>query len=94
MIAGKSSKEGKLKVTLDLDLWSIHHIEEVNEMFRAQFKITMTWKDSRLTYLNLQKNSYMNRVSHEEASDIWIPNVMFLNTESLFEFHVSLRGFP
>ena len=53
-------------------------------MFKVKFKLTMTWEDSRLNYINLKKDSYMNIVSQKQGHKIWLPRaVMFLNTEHL-----------
>ena len=87
--AKRSKLGGKSTVTLNVDLWSIN-IKEKKEMFKVKFKLTMTWEDSRLNYINLKKDSYMNIVSQKQGHKIWLPpHIMFLNTEHLDQTRVS-----
>ena len=58
-------------------------ISEVNEIFRVKFQLAMVWKDSRLTFLNLKKDNFLNVVSAVEAENIWTPVVIFRNTERM-----------
>ena len=77
-------------ISVDLDIWSILDISEIQQRFEVQFKMTMRWKDPRLTYSNLKKDYHMNIVSHEDSADIWFPVVVSLNTMHLDESLVSV----
>ena len=76
-------------IIIDVDIWSILGICEVKEIFEVQFKMTMTWRDPRLTYQNLKEDSFMNIVSPEEADGIWFLHVVSLNTKLLDKSLVS-----
>ena len=76
-------------IVIDVEIWSILGIYEVEEIFKVQFKMTMTWRDPRLIYQNLKNDSFMNIVSPEEADGIWFPHVVSLNTELLDKSLVS-----
>ena len=70
-------------ITLDLEIWTVLSISEVEELFSVKFKLTMTWVDSRLTFLNLKEDTSMNKVSPLEAEKIWYPVVLFINTRKM-----------
>ena len=66
-----------------MDIWAVISISEVNELFSVKFKMTMTWVDPRLTFLNLKKDTTMNMVSPIEAADMWYPVAVFINTRKM-----------
>ena len=77
----------KLNVDLKVELIRILKIEEVNNVFVTQFKLEIIWKDSRLEYWNLKEDGNMNTLTEKEKQEIWIPKLVFHNTESK---HVTL----
>ena len=92
-VAAQSSLDGKSVIIIDVDIWSILGVYEVEEIFEVQFKMSMTWRDPRLTYQNLKADSFMNIVSPEEADGIWFPQVVSLNTKLLDKSLVSGKYF-
>ena len=58
-------------------------ISEVDELFRVKFRLSTTWKDTRLTFVNLKKHASRNKVGMEEGLNIWYPTVEFVNTKSM-----------
>ena len=82
-VPAKSVDGVHTQVSLTIDIWSVLGIYEVEEKFRVKFSIAMTWKDSRLTFLNLKDDSDLNTVSLDEAQRIWLPIVVFENTEDM-----------
>ena len=48
---------------------------------QVQFYLHFTWFDSRLTYFNLREDTGLNELSPEEKQKIWIPVMVFDNTE-------------
>ena len=92
-VPAKSVDGVKSQVTLNIDIWSILGIHEVEEKFRVKFCITMTWKDSRLTFLNLKHDSDLNAVALNEAGKMWLPIVVFENTENMVLSIVSDMSF-
>ena len=73
-------KSNKLKVELKVDLIKILKIDEVNNVFTTQFKLDITWKDSRLKFWNLKIDQKMNILTEKEKWEIWIPKLVFHNT--------------
>ena len=50
------NKKEKLPVELSIDIKEIISINEVEQIINIQFKLEMTWFDSRLQYYNLKEN--------------------------------------
>ena len=46
-----------------------------------KFQIKEEWFDARLTYWNLKRNRYSNALSLEERNSIWLPILVFTNTD-------------
>ena len=42
----------------------------------------LTWRDSRLTYNNLKKNSNLNVLDEEEKFRLWTPDIRLDNTKN------------
>ena len=55
LFSAQSRNQDKMAIRLDLDIWAVISISEVDELFSVKFKVTMTWVDPRLTFLNLKK---------------------------------------
>lgn len=68
---------------MDLEIWAVQSISEVAELFSVKFKLTMSWIDLRLTFLNLKEDSSMNIVGPTQAAEIWYPIVVFINTRKM-----------
>ena len=50
-------------------------------MTSIQFALTLEWYDYRLTYYNLKKTKSSNTLAADEMEKIWIPFVVFENTQ-------------
>ena len=72
-----------MAITLDLEIWAVLSISEVAELFSVKFKLSMSWIDPRLTFLNLKEDTSMNIVAPIEATKIWYPVVVFINTRKM-----------
>ena len=75
--------EGKiLQVELSSEVWVILNIEEVAQYIKLQFQVSLKWFDSRLEYYNLKDDENLNSLLYEEKQKLWVPNIVFHNTES------------
>ncbi len=45
-----------------------------------QLSITLSWKDRRLIYNNLNLDTNLNSLTMDEKELIWIPSLTFVNT--------------
>ena len=68
-------------VEISLVLLKVVAIEEEDHSIELQFQITLEWKENRATYHNLKRKSYMNAFSLEDINKLWLPLVVYTNTD-------------
>ena len=76
-------QEKKLNIEISIDLLSIFNIDEINMKFHCKLRLTMKWRDSRLTFVNLMEKG--NILSLDNIASIWIPILEFDNSEDTDE---------
>ena len=69
------------KVKVSLTLFKVVAIEEEDHSIQLQFQINLEWKENRATYYNLKSESYFNALSQDEINSLWLPLVVYLNTD-------------
>jgi hypothetical protein len=69
-------------VTVRLEVISIVDINESNEFMRVQAHLSATWRDPRLTLLNLNHDDQLNLVAGSDRAKLWFPSVVLANTEA------------
>ena len=60
---------------------SILEIDEIGQKFKNQFNLYITWFDFRLKLYNMKMNLNMNTLTSQEKKSIWVPKLVFINTE-------------
>ena len=70
-----------VEVNLSLTLFKVVAIEEEDHSIQLQFQINLDWKENRATYHNLKSESYLNALSQDEINSLWLPLVVYLNTD-------------
>ena len=75
------SKADTLSVEVSSQVWVILDIREVAQVIKLKFELSMRWLDSRLLFYNLKDNEKMNSMLFEEKQQIWVPILIFQNTE-------------
>ena len=81
-ITGSEKKNMKpVQVKVSLLLYKVVAIVEEDHSIELQFQITLEWKENRATYLNLKNESYMNALSKEDIKRMWLPLVVYTNTD-------------
>ena len=79
---GKKPKQKELlPVKVSLTLQKVIDIEEVNYSISFKFKITLKWRENRVTFQNLKNGSTNNLLSQEEVQLLWLPRVIYWNTD-------------
>ena len=76
------SEVSTLPINVSIDLLSILDINEVESYIKLQFGLRLTWQDGRLTMLNLKDEFNLNTLTNTIKNEIWIPEVIFHNTQS------------
>ncbi len=73
-LSGMSSR-----VTLSASVLRLGSIDEVAMTFRAKVAISLSWRDRRLRFRDLQGEQKQNLLGEEEAGRIWFPDVSMEN---------------
>ena len=68
-------------INVSMSIIDILKIEEVNHIYVLKFRLTLEWTDFRLKYYNLKKARSSNALALEEVLSLWIPFLVFENTE-------------
>ena len=68
-------------VTVNIVLMKVVSIEEAKHKIEFAFEISLEWTEIRATYLNLKKDTAMNSLSEGEYGQLWLPLVIFSNTD-------------
>ena len=59
----------------------IQEIKEIEQIVQLKFSLRMTWVVARLDFYNIKLDETMNVISLEELNRIWLPVIIFHNTE-------------
>ena len=74
--------EDNVVIDVSADIVSILDIDEISSIFQVQFFLHFSWYDPRLTFHNLKTDTGLNALSPEEKQKIWVPSLVFANTEN------------
>ena len=77
-----SYDEDKVVIDVSADIVSILDIDEISSIFHVQFFLHFSWYDPRLTFFNLKTDTGLNALSPSEKQMIWVPSLVFANTEN------------
>ena len=70
-------------VKISLVLYKVVAMIESDNSIELKFQISVDWKENRATYHNLKKESYLNTLSLDDINRLWLPLVVFTNTDQL-----------
>ena len=70
-----------VNVNISMAVMDVLSISEVDLVYVLKFRFLMVWYDYRLKYHNLKQERSLNSLSREEIGRLWIPFVVFSNTE-------------
>ena len=56
-------------------------MEEVQHYITFQFKITLTWRDQRVSFHNLKHDISLNALNSNETNQLWLPLLFYVNTD-------------
>ena len=59
----------------------IQEMREIEQILQLKFRLRMTWFDARLDFFNIKQDETMNVISIEDLNQIWLPIIIFHNTE-------------
>ena len=81
IISGEKRTLKAVDVNVSLTLFKVVAIAEEDHSIELQFQINLEWKENRATYHNLKLETYLNALSQEEINSLWLPLVIYLNTD-------------
>ena len=64
-----------------MDIIVVQEIKEIEQILQLKFNLRMTWVDARLDFFNIKVDETMNVISIDELNQIWLPIIVFDNTE-------------
>ena len=70
-----------VNISIDFNLKDVFEILEKKMQLKLKFGIHLEWKDHRLMYHNLKNESVKNILNKEEVSRMWVPTLIFENTD-------------
>ena len=80
-IGKKIQEKELLPVKVSLTLQKVIAIEEDDYSISFKFKISLMWRENRVTYQNLKTDSTNNLLRQEEVKTLWLPLVIYWNTD-------------
>ena len=69
------------KVNISITLMKVVEIEEVDHSIHLQFQISLSWKENRVRYQNLKKQTSLNALTMDNIFRIWLPLIVYENTD-------------
>ena len=76
------SGSSQVKVELSVRLQSILNLDEIGQIMFVKYVLLAKWTDPGLKFHNLKIDANQNVLSEIEWSRIWVPRVIFDNTEA------------
>ena len=70
-----------VEVNVSLTLYKIVAIKEDQHSIQLQFQISLQWKENRVTYHNLKKETPLNALTDKDIRTIWLPLIVYDNTD-------------
>ena len=64
-----------ITVDVSIELLKIVEIEEENHAIDFQYQIIMSWRDHRVDYHNLKRDTSFNALREADIKRIWLPLV-------------------
>ena len=71
-----------VKVKVSTSLMNVLAISEFSHTIDLKLGITLEWYENRVLYHNLKMKEALNTLSDMEAASIWIPYIIFRNTDN------------
>ena len=73
--------KNEVNATLSFDIFKITKFREVGHSFNIKFQMVVKWFDNRLTFQNLKYNLFKNVVGKDQQKLLWIPPLVFNNSD-------------
>ena len=81
IVSGRSGVVIPVRVSIAINLMKVVEIEETDHSIQLQFGIRLMWKENRVQYRNLKKETSLNVLSEEDFKALWLPLIVYDNTD-------------
>ena len=77
-------------VFISIDVIKVLDLIEVDSAMILQYRMTLNWRDLRVTFKNLKQDIFLNTVGRDDAAKVWYPKIVFYNTRGMEETMVTI----
>ena len=70
-----------VEIRVSMTLHNVVSIDEEDHSISLKFQICLEWKENRVTYRHLQRDWTINTVREEDVNRLWLPIVVYTNTD-------------
>ena len=70
-----------VNVSISITLMKVVEIEETDHSIHLQFQISLSWKENRVVYHNLKRQTSLNALTADDIKKIWLPLIVYDNTD-------------
>ena len=74
-------KDVLVPVSINLTLQKVVAIDEEDHSISFKFKISLVWRENRVTYRNLKVNTDDNTLRQDDIDQLWLPRIVYWNTD-------------
>ena len=67
--------------TFSCDIMVVQDIQEVAQYLKLKFRLSLNWRDARVSFYNIKSEEVLNSLPLEEQLMLWTPTIVFWNTE-------------
>jgi hypothetical protein len=78
-------RDKKLQLNISITIESLLELNEVDSTLKIHMHLNVIWIDPRLDYIDLKANSWLNTITMEQKDQLWMPSLIFFNTEDKTE---------
>ena len=68
-------------VSISITLMKVVEIQETDHSIHLQFQIRLQWRENRVMYQNLKKDTALNALTDEDIKTLWLPLIIYDNTD-------------
>ena len=77
----KDENGTKIEIEISIDVIYLEEIDEISSSVSFQYILQLVWFEGRVRYKNLKRKN-LNLLQFEEISSLWIPRIIFFNTQN------------
>ena len=80
-LESKLDKDVLIPISINLTLQKVVNIHEDGNSISFKLKISLMWRENRVTYQNLKVNTDDNTLRQDDIDQLWLPRIVYWNTD-------------